>query len=644
MRTVLRGALVLLVPVWFGAQGANLPVPPNVLVDGVPPIPMSLVDAVAPYADFRQARFLAWHPVERRMLVSTAFGNAPQVHQVRMPGGARTQLTFYADGARGEASYHPSGRSFVFQKDTGGGAGLLQLFRYDFAAGSATLLTDGQSRNGVPVRARTSGRIAYDSTRRNGRDRDLWVMDPADPATNRLLAEGQGIWRVADWSPDDREVLAIESISAASETYLWRIDVATGRKTAVTARGGTPIAWSSARFTPDGRAVLAVGTYESERPRLMRYELVAGRWSAVSAPGDAVDAFDLSRDGRLIALVVDRGATSELRLIDARTGRPRATPPLPPGTITSLAWHANGGDIAFTYAGARTFSDVYSLNAQSGKVDRWTASEIGGANPESLPDAEVISWKSFDGLTIPGVLYRPAARFTGPRPVIINVHGGPALRERPRGLGRSNYFRNEMGIAVIYPNIRGSAGFGRAFEQADNATKREDAIKDIGALLDWIATQPHLDKSRVMITGSSYGGYVTYASAIAYGDRIRCAFAGFGISDFITYMESTEESRRIDRKAEYGDPADPAMHAFLKRISPLSQASKLRIPLFIAQGGKDTSVPLGQAQTMVKAVKGNGTPLWYVVYQDAGHEQLTAATNNFNIYAWILFAQQYLVN
>jgi dipeptidyl aminopeptidase/acylaminoacyl peptidase len=240
-------------------------------------------------------------------------------------------------------------------------------------------------------------------------------------------------------------------------------------------------------------------------------------------------------------------------------------------------------------------------------------------------------------------LYRPAARFLGPRPVIINVHGGPELRERPRGLGRSNYFRNEMGIAIIYPNVRGSTGYGRTYEHLDDGRKREDSVKDIGALLDWIATKPEFDKSRVMMTGSSYGGYVTLAAAIAYGDRIRCALEGFGLSDFVAFLDGTDPSRRRDRLAEYGDPADPETRAFLKSISPLTHAAKLKIPLYIAQGAKDTRVPPDQAEAMVKAVRANGTPVWYVVYE-GGHEELPATSNDFNIYAWVLFVQKFLLN
>jgi dipeptidyl aminopeptidase/acylaminoacyl peptidase len=219
--------------------------------------------------------------------------------------------------------------------------------------------------------------------------------------------------------------------------------------------------------------------------------------------------------------------------------------------------------------------------------------------------------------------------------VIINVHGGPVARERPRNLGRSNYFRNELGIAIIYPNIRGSAGFGRSFEELDNGRLRENAVRDIGSLLDWIATQPGLDKSRVMIAGPSYGGFIALASAIAYPDRLRGVNPAFGITDI---------ARQANRNSEYGDPADPDMRAFLSRISPLTNVARLKLPVFIAAGAKDTRVPIAQAEAMVKALKANRTPVWYVRFEDAGHEELTPATNDFSIYTWVMFVQQYLLN
>jgi dipeptidyl aminopeptidase/acylaminoacyl peptidase len=645
MRHILCAALYLLLAPPLHAQDATFPVPDRMKVDGVPPIPQALANAVWPYGQFRMARLLAWHPTERRMLVLTSFGNVPQIHEVRMPAGARTQLTFFVDGVStgAGASYDPTGRFFVFRKDTSGGGEAMQFFRYDLGSGQQTLLTDGRSRYGMPVWSRQRGLIAYDSTKRNGKDRDLYVMNPADPRSERVLSEVDGTWSVLDWSADDKEVLAQQLIPGSPETRLWRVAVDAGQRTLVTPKEGQPARWTNAQFSADGKSVFSLSDRDSDNPRLWKYDLASGAWTALTDGALAIEMFAAAPSGHLLAVVVDRGATSELQLIDGTSGRRVATPSLPPGVIWNVIWHRSGAVVGVEFAGSRTFRDVYGVEVKTNRVDRWTTSEVGGVNLESLPEAELIEWKSFDGRMIPGILYRPPARFTGPRPVIINVHGGPETRERPRMLGRSNYFRNELGAAVIYPNVRGSAGFGKTYEHLDDQRKREDAVKDIGALLDWIAAHPEYDKTRVLLTGSSYGGYITLAAAITYGDRIRCAIEAFGLSDFVAFLDGTDPSRRRDRLAEYGDPADPETRAFLKSISPLTHAAKLKIPLFIAQGAKDTRVPPDQAEAMVKAVRANGTPVWYLLY-DGGHEELPGTTNDFSIYAWALFMQKFLLN
>lgn len=647
MRLPLWGALVLL-PLTGSAQNgpvpaaADLPVPATVTAEGVPPIPMSIVEAVSPYGQFRRARLVAWHPIERRMVIATAFGDPNQLHEVRMPAGARTQLTFVRSGftERPAAAYVPSGRFLVYQRDPTGGGESNQLFRYDVRTGATTLLTDGRSRNGAPAVSRRTGLVAYDSTRRDPRHRDLYVVDPADPKSDRMIARLEGQWTAIDWSPDEKSILAVQTIST-SENHLWQVDVATGQKTELTPGDSGAVRWTPAQFAPDGRTVFALGNYQGESPRVWRRR--GGAWTALTPADQPLEDFVLSPDGKTLAVVIDEGSRSRLQLLDA-TGRPKRTPSLPPGEIGDLAWHPKSGELGFSLAGSSSPNDVYSIDSRTNRPQRWTWSEAGGAAADALPEAEIIQWKGFDGLNLSGVMYRPPAAFAGRRPVIINVHGGPVQRERPRFLGRSNYFRNELGIAIIYPNVRGSAGFGRSFEELDNGRLRENAVKDIGSLLDWIAGRPDLDARRVMIVGPSYGGYIALAASIAYGDRLRCAQASLAISDFVAFLESTVMSNQANRNVEYGDPSDPGTRAFLTSISPITHAAKLRIPLYLAHGAKDTRIPIEQAHRMAEAVRANGTPLWYVVYEELGHQGLPQTLNDFNQYSWTLFVQQYLLN
>ena len=648
LRSLLRTAVLVLAGTALATsaslarQDAVIPVPANVKADGLPPIPAAIATRLAPYGQFRRAQLLAWHATRREMLVTTTTEKVMQVHAVGSPGAVPKVLTNVAGGVTVAAAYSPLGGDwFVYRKDPDARE-THQLWRQEPGA-APVILTDGASRNGTPAWSTKSGRIAFDSNKRNGKDRDIYVMDPKDPSTMRMLSQLSGSWYVAAWSPDDSTIIAVEMLPG-NNTALWSVDVAIGKRTALT-EDSSPSIWSSIQYSADGRAIYAVSNRESEFARVWRHR--TGMWTALTKEGDSVESAAISPDGGTLAIVFDRDASSQLELFDTKTLQPRPRPKLPPGQITGLLWHPSGADLGFTFGSVRMQGDVFSVDSKSGAVTRWTSSQVGGVDPSTLPEPEIVRWKSFDGTMISGVLYRPPAKFSGPRPVMINIHGGPNnTRERPRFQGRSAYFLNEMGIAIVYPNVRGSFGFGRAFEAMDDGAKREGAVKDVGALLDWIGSQPSLDSKRVMVTGASYGGYMTYATAAMYPGRIRAAFAGAAISDFVTYLENTEPGRQADRRAEYGDERDAKMRAFLAAASPVAQAAKIKVPLMIAHGRKDARVPIAQAEAMLAAAKANKVPTWFVVYEDAGHENFpaTAANNDFNFLTWILFVETFLLN
>lgn len=634
---------LLWAPFAFAQSGEIVP-NENLVAEGIPKIPSSIAEAVRPYTEVRSAGFASWHPVRREMLIGTRFADTPQVHLVKMPGGARRQMTFYSDRAVG-ASFQPTkGDFFLFSKDVGGGE-FFQIYRYDVLTGAVTLLTDGKSQNGGRVWSRKGDRIAYASTRRNGQDRDLYVQDPADPKTDRRLAEvAGGGWGALDWSPDDRTLLVGEGISV-NETYLWLFDVATGEKTLVTPKGGPDkVSYQGGQFAPDGKSIYVTTDRESEFQRLARMDLATGKCTYLTSqiPWDVED-FALTRDGKRLAYVTNEDGASVLRVLDTATGKETKVPGLALGTIGAMAWHENGRDLAFAFSGARSPSDVYSYDASTGKIDRWTESETGGLNPETFAEPELVRWKSFDGKAISGFLYKPPTRFAGKRPVVINIHGGPEGQARPGFIGRTNYLLNELGIAVVFPNVRGSTGFGKTFVKLDNGFLREDSVKDIGALLDWITTRKDLDADRIMITGGSYGGFMTLASAVAYSDRIRCSLDVVGISNFVTFLEKTEAYRRDLRRVEYGDERDPKMREFLTRISPLTGAAKITKPLFVIQGANDPRVPRNESEQMVATVRKNGSPVWYLMGKDEGHGFGKKRNQDFQFYATIAFMQENLL-
>jgi len=427
-----------------------------------------------------------------------------------------------------------------------------------------------------------------------------------------------------------------------TKSTLWLVNAASGQKEPIT-DPSAQISWSDGQFSLDGRGVWVLSDKDSDFTRLGYLDL-RGSFTPVTTDFSwDVEGFELSRDGRTIAFVVNEAGMSTLHLLDTSSRKHRPVTGVPAGVIGGLRWHANSRDLAFSVATARSPSDVYSVDVTTGAVSRWTESEIGGLVAAQLVEPELIRWKSFDGREISGFYYRAPARFTGKRPVIISIHGGPESQVRPGFLGRNNYYLNELGVSIIAPNVRGSSGYGKMFVDLDNGIKREDSVKDIGALLDWIATRPELDASRVLVTGGSYGGYMTLAVSTHYSNRLRAAVDIVGISNFNTFLKNTESYRRDLRRAEYGDDRDPKISAFFEQTAPLNNAAKIRHPLFVVQGGNDPRVPRSEAEQMVNKIRELGTPVWYLMAKDEGHGFAKKSNVDFQFYSTVMFVRQFLL-
>ena len=624
-------------------QNAEIVPNENLVIEGIPKIPASLAETVERYTNFRGASLDSWDPVKREMLISTRFADTAQIHLVKMPGGARTQLTFYPDSVSG-AQYSPvSGNSFVFSKDIGGNE-FFQIYRFENASGDVTLLTDGKSRNVAPAWSYDGQKLTYGSTRRNGNDVDLYVVEPANSKSDRMLTQLQGGgWEPFDWSPDNHKILVREEISA-NESCLWIVDAISGEKTLITQKGGVKIAYGGGQFSKDGKGIYITTDKDSEFQRLAYIDLASKQHNYLSSHISwDVDEFDLSYDGSTIAFVTNEDGFGVLHLLDTKTGKERPVPDLPKGVVSGVRWHKNNRDLGFNITSARSTSDVYSLDVQTGKVDRWTYSETGGLNTANFSEPQLIHWKSWDGREISGFLYRPPAKFTAKQPVIINIHGGPEGQFRPGFLGRNNYYLNELGMAMIFPNVRGSTGYGKTFLTMDNGLLREGSYKDINSLLDWIQTQPDLDASRVLVTGGSYGGFMTLAVATNYNDRICCSVDVVGPSNLVTFLEHTSGYRQDLRRVEYGDERDPKMREFLERIAPFNKAKNITKPLFVVAGKNDPRVPASESEQMVSIVRQNGTPVWWLEAKDEGHGFRKKKNQDYQFYATVMFIKEYLL-
>ena len=622
------------------AAPAVIPKPAAVTADGIPPVPRALADATRPYLEARSVSFQGWHPTKRSALIATRFGNVSQLHEVAMPMGMRRQVTFEADTIAGASSARNRGDVTVVQKDVGG-TEFWQL--YTLSQGRLKLLTDGASRNSINAWSHDGRLLAYTSTKRNGTDNDIWVVDPRVPGSNRMVAAVKGGgWGLVDFAPDGRSGVVAEYLSV-NKSNLYRIDVTSGAMTPI-GDHSKPIAYGGAKFAPDG-TLWVTSDEGSDFQRLGTLDMASGRFTP-QAPETKwdVESIDISADGRFVAYLLNEDGVVRLKLLDPRTRRVRTVTDLPQGTIGGLEI-APWGTIGVSVSSARSSSDLYAVDPTTLAVTRWTESETGGLDVGINREAELVRVKSFDGVEVSGFLYRPdPAKFPGKRPLVMSIHGGPEGQSQPGFAGRTNYYLNELGVAFFLPNVRGSTGYGKAFVAADNgAAKREDSVKDIGAFLGVLSRDPALDAGRFGVSGGSYGGYMCYASAIRYGRQFKAAQCTVAISNFVTFLENTQGYRRDLRRVEYGDERNPAERAALLAISPMTRASELRIPLMVVTGGNDPRVPASEADQMVRAVRANGQTAWHLLAADEGHGFSKKENQDYQFWTTLMFWQQHLL-
>ena len=628
----------------------------NLVTQGIPPVPSSLVERVAKYTDFRGHSFADWHPGLREMVVAhrKGGGNTAQLFRVTHPLAEPEQLTDSADPVT-TASYEPrEGRYLVFERSTGGSEAD-QLYRLDLATQQTTLLTDPAERHNLQGWLHQSSRLLtaslpLDKTAQGGTRAKVAttfrLMDPLNPQAQRKLAElDGGGWYAGGVSRDDTQVALTRYISA-TESQVWLLDLASGQATQVLPAPGSSerATYFAGDFMPGGTGLYVISDRAGEFRELMAYRFADRQLTRMSShiPWD-VSSMVASEDGSLVAAQLNVDGRDELHLFDGKTLKELPTPAVPPGSVGSVAFHRCTGELALSLNSAKGPSQLYTFNPTSRRVEQWTrAFAPAGVDMASFADQTIVRWKSFDGRSISGLMNLPPARFTGKRPVMIVIHGGPEGQATMGFMGRYNYFINELGVAIIEPNVRGSSGFGKSFLSLDDGMKREDSVKDIGALLDWIATQPQLDASRVVVTGGSYGGYMSLAVSTHYADRIAASIDVVGISNFVTFLQNTESYRRDLRRVEYGDERDPAMRAFLENISPLTNAHRITKPLFVVQGKNDPRVPYTEAEQIVAKARASNTPVWYLRAENEGHGFARKENADYQFYATILFLQRTL--
>ena len=579
----------------------------------VPPIPDEIKAGIAKYQNARSASIVDWF--NDGLLIETRFADTSQLHYVKEPMGMREQITFNAEPFG--AGIVPKGEThsgLIFTRDIGGGENY-QMFWLDWKSRTSTLLSDGVSRyTGISL-SPSGKQISYAITEPNGIDWDLHIRTMDGERT--ILQEQEGVgWSIANWHPDETKVLASQYIST-TESYLYEFDLKTKERTQYLADKGA-ISVGSPFYNQSGSHIYFLSDLNSEYRHLFRLDLSTGQLEDLvpDTPWD-LGGGRLSTDRSKLAYTVNEGGYETLNLVALDSFEPLPLPALPQGRIGGLRFNHDGSKLALSMGTPTQPTDVYVIDLETQTLTQWTNSELGEIRSSDLVAPTQITYSSFDGLQIPAFVFKPAT--AGPHPVLVYIHGGPESQYRPGFSSLFQYLQKELGIAIIAPNVRGSSGYGKTYVGMDNGYKREDSVKDIGALLDWIQENPEFDESRVVVYGGSYGGYMVLASMVHYSDRLKCGIETVGISNFVTFLEKTQGYRRELRREEYGDERDPKMRAFLQSISPLNRVSKIARPMLIGQGLNDPRVPAYESEQIVAELESNDIPVWYILANNEGH-------------------------
>ena len=618
----------------------SLPVPANIETHNIPPLPMSTANRLQSYANTRSATLAGWQGQD--LLIYTRFANANQLHRVAQPMGYREQLTFLREPLAEVTVPKAGAKNTLMLSWDVGGSEFDQLFLFDLQMRTSRMVSDGKSLYAYVIWAPDEQSFVYATTSRNGRNWDIHWQS-LDGRQRVLLETDAGYWYPIDWSKDGQRLLVKKRVSV-NEAAIYELNIADKQMRPLLGENGLGEGGSMSieRAAYDGRGGIFFNSdMDGEFLALHRLDLASAKIEAVGAVANwDVEGFGVSADYKKLYSIINVGGVSTLKVYRLPQLKPIALPSIPAGVITSADFSPNGDKLAVTINSASTPSDTFVVDLKAAAIERWTKSEVGGLDADSFVEPELISFASFDGLEVPAFVYRPNT--PGPHAVVISIHGGPEAQYRPYFSATIQSYVNEMNVAVVAPNVRGSRGYGKSYLQLDNGALRENSVQDIGALLAWIDTQDDLNSERIAVMGGSYGGYMVLACMVHYGDRLTAAVDSVGISSFVTFLENTQPYRQDVRRVEYGDERDPEMRKVLERISPLNSVAKMVTPILISQGANDPRVPASESEQIRHALDARGIPVWYILAKDEGHGFRKKVNRDYDQTARFSFLESYL--
>lgn len=641
-------SLLLMLTIYYSPYAQDRREVGNMILEDVPVVPEEITSRIQQYQNTRSASFADWIPNDQGMLISTRFGNTSQLHTVNNPGGARSQISFF-DEPVSNGSFCPSEdyNGFLFTKDIGGNE-FSQIYWYDMNARTSEMISDGESRNFGMIWSNKGDQFAFTSSRRNGKDFDIYISDMKSPKTALIKVDrGGGYWVATDWSPDDSKLIVIQYLSS-TKSNSFILDLKTKELTQIN-DDGTEAVFLANGWDRTGTKIYATTNLGKEFNTMVQYDVQTKKIEYITddIPWD-IEEGAVNKSRTKAAFTANENGFSQLYLMDLASNKYKKVPNLPVGQIYSFKFHPTKEELAMVLNTTETPGDVYSLDLDTGKIKRWTTSEVGGLDTSLFPKPELINFDTYDEVDgkkrkIPAFVYKPL-NAKGPLPVMISIHGGPEGQHTPSFSSFYAFLANEMGIAVIAPNVRGSSGYGKTYLKLDNGFNREDSVKDIGKLIEWIENNADFNNDKIAVFGGSYGGYMVLSSMYNFNDKLKCGVDIVGISNFVTFLENTEEYRRDLRRAEYGDEREPKMREYLESISPTNHVDEFKSPLFVIQGANDPRVPATESEQMVKSIRENEGTVWYMLAKDEGHGFRKKENRDRMTEAVAIFLQENLLN
>lgn len=639
--------LILIFVISFNIAFAQKAERGNLVMENIPEIPASVIERTNQYQNIRSASLINYAPDGKSMLITTRFADVPQLHIISKPDGARKQITFFKEPV-GSATFFPEQNKFVFAKDSAGNE-FAQLYTFDLNTGNYQMISDGgRTQNSLLNWSNSGKQFTTVSTKRNGKDYDIYIGNTANPQETKLLLSKGGSWSVVDWSPDDKKLVVRNGISA-TKSYMHILDIATGALTQINSTDDET-AFSNAVWNASGTGIYLVNDEGSEFKQLKFFDVATKKTTVITENIKwDVGGVTINKKRTKLLFGVNENGYSKMYLLNTNDNKFFELKNMPVGIFNAAEFNpVNDNELGLTISTAQTPGDIFTYSITDEQLTQWTFSEVGGLNTSTFTVPTLIEYPTFDKLKngkqrfIPAFYYKPK-NVSGKIPVVITIHGGPESQTRPSFSSFNSFLNNELGVAVIAPNVRGSSGYGKSYLKMDNGILREESVKDIGALIDWIATQPELDASRICVYGGSYGGYMVLASMVHFSNKLKCGIDVVGISNFVTFLKNTESYRRDLRRVEYGDEQIPEMNAFLEKISPLNNIEKITKPLFIIQGQNDPRVPVTEAEQMKNKLQAVGKPVWYLLAKDEGHGFRKKSNSDFQQWAMIMFLKEYLL-